>query len=246
MPGDGTGDGSVNFGGVLGAIAIIPSTPVVVSELVGAAATEVADLRAAVCAAAAALPQRWVAVGAAGQRAADAVTGPERVGTFAGFGADLPVTLSPRSAGVPGELPLAALIAGWVRGQAHPGARVEVRTYGSDLDPDAAAARGAALRDEVDADPDPIGVLVVADGAHTLTAAAPGGHHPDDAEVQRRLDDALAGGDAAALSGLPGQIVGRVAFAVLAGLAGSGSWSCRRLYRDAPYGVGYFVGVWRP
>ncbi|MFZ3305690.1 MAG: hypothetical protein WA227_19075, partial [Mycobacterium sp.] len=48
---------------MLSAIAIIPSAPVLVPELAGAAADEVAELRAAMVAAVAALPPRWVAVG---------------------------------------------------------------------------------------------------------------------------------------------------------------------------------------
>jgi hypothetical protein len=88
--------------------------------------------------------------------------------------------------------------------------------------------------------------LVVADGANTLSPAAPGGYHPADADVQLALDEALACGDVAALTRLPGQIVGRVAFQVLAGLAEPAPRSAKELYRAAPYGVGYFAGVWQP
>ncbi|GAB4724815.1 hypothetical protein MOKP126_44250 [Mycobacterium avium subsp. hominissuis] len=105
--------------------------------------------------------------------------------------------------------------------------------------------RGRQLRAELDALPEPVGVLVVADGANTLTPAAPGGHHPGDAAAQQALDDALAGGDIAALRRLPGQILGRVAFGVLAGLAEPGPRSAKELYRGAPYGVGYFAGAWQ-
>jgi hypothetical protein len=224
---------------VLGAIAIVPSAPVLVPELAGAAA-ELADLRAAVTAAAAALPPRWVAVGGGG---ADAVFGPDSAGSFAGFGVEVAVRLSPH-AGEPVDLPLCALIAGWVRGQAQPDARAEVRVYGPDVD--TGRTRGRQLRAEIERTPDPIGVLVVADGANTLTAAAPGGHHPFDAAVQHALDDALACGEAAALARLPGQIIGRVGFAVLAGLAEPAPRSAKELYRGAPYGVGYFAGVWQP
>ena len=64
--------------------------------------------------------------------------------------------------------------------------------------------------------------------------------------VQLALDDALADGDVAALTRLPGQILGRVAFAVLAGLTEPGPRTAKELYRGAPYGVGYFAGVWQP
>ncbi|MBV9352159.1 MAG: hypothetical protein JOZ23_11590, partial [Mycobacterium sp.] len=53
-------------------------------------------------------------------------------------------------------------------------------------------------------------------------------------------------GDAAALTGLPPQVVGRVAFQLLAGLSEPAPRSAKELYRGAPYGVGYFAGVWQP
>jgi hypothetical protein len=204
---------------VLSAIAIIPSAPVMVPELAATAAEELADLREAVYTAAGSLPSRWIAVGVG---AADAVLGPDGAGTFAGYGVDRRVTLSPGAADTPSELPLCALIAGWVRGQAKPGARAEVRVYAADHDVDAALAHG---------------------------------YEPDSIPAQAALDDALAAGDAAALTRLPDTIVGRVAYQVLAGLMGYPGSSSRpdpaprsakELYRGAPYGVGYFAGVWQP
>lgn len=240
---------TTSFGRVLTAIAIIPSAPVMLPELAGAATAEVADLSAAVLAAADALPPRWVAVGVGPAEHPDVVVGPHRTGTFAGYGADVRVTLAPegaRDGNAPTELPLCALITGWVRGLAAPRARAEVRVFAAGHDTAAALERGRRLRTELDEARDPIGVLVVADGAHTLTPAAPGGYDPSAAAVQDRLDAALADGDAAALTGLPPSVVGRVAFAVLAGLSEPGPSSARELYRGAPYGVGYFAGVWRP
>ena len=237
---------------MLSAIAIIPSAPVMVPELAANAAGELADLRDAVFTAAGSLPSRWIAVGVG---AADAVLGPDTAGTFAGYGVDQRVTLSPGTSDSLTELPLCALIAGWVRGHANPEARAEVRVFAADHDVDAALARGRRLRAEIDEAADPIGVLVVADGAHTLTPPAPGGYDPDSIPTQAGLDDALAAGDAAALTRLPDGIVGRVGYQVLAGLAGYPESSSRpdpapraakELYRGAPYGVGYFAGVWLP
>ncbi|HVQ53171.1 MAG TPA: hypothetical protein VMS92_24295 [Mycobacterium sp.] len=226
---------------MLSAIAIIPSAPVMVPELAASAAEELAGMRQAVFAAAASLPSRWIAVGVG---PADEVLVPDRAGTFAGYGVDRRVTLSP-SAGDPlTELPLCALIAGWVRDQAKPEALAEVRVYAADHDVEAALAHGRRLRAEIDAAVDPIGVLVVADGTHTLTPAAPGGYDPESIAVQAALDDALARGDAHALTRLPEEVVGRVAYQVLAGL--TEARSAKELYRGAPYGVGYFVGVWQP
>jgi hypothetical protein len=230
---------------VLGAIAIIPSAPVLVPELAGSAADEVAELRTAVVAAAASLPFRWVVVGVG---TVDVVLGPEIVGTFGGFGANLVVRLSPQASDSdpPVGLPLCALFAGWVRGQAQPDAYIEVRVYAAGHDVEAALDLGRHLRMEIEQMAEPTGVLVVADGANTLTPAAPGGFHPADVDVQLALDEALAFGDVAALTRLPGQVVGRVAFQVLAGLAEPAPRSAKELYRAAPYGVGYFAGVWQP
>ncbi len=226
---------------MLAAIALIPSAPLLVPELAGAAAAEVADLRAAMLAAAAVLPARWIAVGAAAE---DANIRPEAVGTFAGYGVDVPVTLSPEASGPADELPLCALLAGWVRAQVAPGAVVDVCAYRAGHSAETALACGRALRAEIDARAEPIGVLVVADGCNTLTASAPGGFDPDAEAVQTALDDALAGGDTAALAQLPAQVVGRVAYQVLAGLGSPAA--ADELYRGAPYGVGYFAGTWRP
>jgi hypothetical protein len=231
---------------VLSTIAIISSAPVLVPELAGAAADEVAELRAAMIAAVAALPPRWVVVGVAATDVADVTVGPESVGTFAGFGVDLVVRLSRQATGQPVELPLCALIAGWMRDQAQPEACAEVRAYAAHHDAEAALALGRELRIEIDAVDEPVGLLVIADGANTLTPAAPGGYRPADVDVQRALDDALGSGDVAALTRLPGQVVGRVAFGVLAGLTQPAPRSAKELYRSAPYGVGYFAGVWQP
>ncbi|MGA8249565.1 MAG: hypothetical protein WB989_02530, partial [Mycobacterium sp.] len=73
---------------MLSAIAIVPSAPVLVPELGGAASAELVDLRAAVLAAAALLPPRWIGIGTGG---ADDVMDPDSMGSFAGFGADVRV-----------------------------------------------------------------------------------------------------------------------------------------------------------
>jgi len=233
---------------VLGAIAIVPAAPLLVPELAGAAADEVADLTAAVLAAATLLPPRWIVIGT-GQ--ADDVLGPTNsTGTFAGFGADVRVQLYPQqpeeNTAAPVEMPLCALLAAWVRGQARPDAHAQVHVYRSDHDAETALARGRQLRAEISRVPEPVGVVVVADGANTLTPSAPGGYHPGDADAQLALDDALANGDVAVLAELPPEILGRVAFQVLAGMTEPGPRSAKELYRGAPYGVGYFAGVWQP
>ena len=228
---------------MLTAIALIPSAPVMVPELATGAAEELTELRAAVFAAARELPDRWIAVGVG---SSDEVITSGAAGTFGGYGVDVRVGLAGGDLADATRLPLCALITGWVRGQANPGARAEVRVYSAEHGPDAALARGRALRAEVDGADDAVGVLIVADGANTLTLPAPGGYDPDSAAVQMGLDDALGSGDVVVLADLPAGIVGRVAYQVLAGLAGPAPTAARELFRGAPYGVGYFVGVWTP
>ncbi|OBJ74242.1 hypothetical protein [Mycobacterium sp. 1274756.6] len=224
---------------MLAGVAIIPCAPLLVPDLVGTADT--ADLTAAALDAAARLPASWLVLGA-GEH--DRVVRPAESGTFAGYGVDLPVRLSPGAAtGTPAALPLCALIAGWVRERVRPDATAEVHVFG---DPATAGAAGRRLRAGIDAAGHPVGVLVVADGATTLTPAAPGGHHPADAAAQRVLDTALAGGDTGALGALAPAIGGRAAFAALGGLVGPPPGAVTELYRGAPFGVGYFVGVWTP
>ncbi|RAV13266.1 hypothetical protein DQP55_10790 [Mycolicibacterium sp. GF69] len=225
---------------MLSAIAIVPSAPVMIPELAGDAAAELADLRDAVFAAVVGLPPRWVAVGVG---RSDVRIGADHVGTFGGYGVDLRVRLSPGAGGEPVALPLCALITGWLRGAARPEAAAEVRVYADGHGVDAALVHGRRLRAEIDEAAGEIGVLVVADGANTLSPTAPGGFDPDSIAVQAALDDALAGGDIAALTRLPDAIVGRVAYQVLAGLLENGSASAKELYRGAPYGVGYYSGT---
>lgn len=217
-----------------------------VPELIGASSAETADLRAAVVAAVGSLPPRWVGIGVA---KTDGVAGPGSVGTFAGYGAEVRVGLSGEAvvgSGPPAKLPLCVLITGWLRGLAAPGANAQVNIYASDHDVDTALTIGRRLRLEIERDAEPIGVLVVADGANTLSPSAPGGYDPDAISEQAALDDALAAGETETLVRLPDGIVGRVAYQVLAGLADSSPRSATQLYRGAPYGVGYFVGLWRP
>lgn len=229
--------------GVLSTVVLTPSAPVLVPELAGAASADVAEFRTAAVAAAAELPDRWIAVGVgpAGQ-----VIEPEARGTFAGYGVDVPVALSPDARAAVRTLPLCALFTGWLRGQANPNARAQVRVYAAELDAATALGLGRELRAEIDATDDPVGVLVVADGANTLTPPAPGGYDAESVPVQAALDEALAAGDVDLLGRLPDGIVGRVAYQVLAGLAEPGPQAAKELVTGAPYGVGYFVGVWTP
>lgn len=200
----------------------------------------------------ASVTDQWMVIGAG---ATDRTLGPETVGTFHGFGADVRVGFS--AAAVAGteradpELPLAALIAGWLRRQAAPSAVAEARIVAVHALPEHCGELGAKLRAELDGAVARHGVLVVADGAATLSTKAPGYLDERARSVQDGLDRALTTGDRAALRVLDPvlcaqlSLAGRPAYQVLAGLFRADP-AVETRYRDAPFGVGYHVSLWRP
>ncbi|MFX0580960.1 hypothetical protein [Nocardia nepalensis] len=250
--------------------ALVPSPPILVPELCGGIAHAVgtdpgdapAVLRAAALTAVGALAattRHWTVIGVGD---AAQVVGPDAVGTFRGFGADVQVALSDdalsRARHTPGtadpQQPLPALIAGWLRGQIAPEAVAPTTVVAADTPVDRCARIGAELRTALDGSPEPAGVLVIADGAATLSLKAPGYLDERAAGVQRELDRALAQGDTGGLLALDPALCaelalsGRAAYQVLAGLfaADSKAPSVETLYSAAPFGVGYQVSVWRP
>ncbi|MGW6377357.1 hypothetical protein ACWFRB_14970 [Rhodococcus sp. NPDC055112] len=234
------------------AAALVPSPPLLIPELAGGAAAETDELRLAskdVAARLGALSTRWTAIGVGRTECEIQATA---AGTFRGYGADVRVALSPAASGLDTELPLAALIAAWLRAAAPAETVVDAIIVAEDTSPVYCAELGARLRDRLDADPHPRGVLVIADGARTLTAKAPGSFDERAPEAQAELDRALDSGDAEYLAELDPVacldigIEGRAAWQVLAGLFGGAPGECRTYYRGAPYGVGYHVGMWLP
>ncbi|MGM7643330.1 hypothetical protein ACSVDM_00385 [Nocardia sp. JW2] len=242
--------------------ALVPSPPMLVPQLCGhqvasgdAPDEPVVVLRAAALEAAATLADRadrWVVVGA-GARAETFDPGVR--GTFRGFGADVVVGLGPgANADAPADpqLPLPVLIAAWLREQAAPGVSVRARVIAADTTPGECARFGADLRAELDADPAPWAVLVVADGAATLTLKSPGYLDERAAPFQSDLDAALRDGSRAGLAALDPdlcaqlRVEGRAAYQAFGGLFAPDPADprVRTLYQGAPYGVGYDVSVW--
>ncbi|MFE3443426.1 hypothetical protein ACFXNW_10375 [Nocardia sp. NPDC059180] len=240
--------------------ALVPSPPILVPELCGGlhAGPAVAELRAATLAAIgdlAAVTSRWTVVGVG---ARDQVMGRETVGTFRGFGVDRAVALTGtgpiETTGADPELPLPVLIAAWLREHVAPDAVADARIVAADSPVDRCVELGAKLRAELDADPRPHGVLVVADGATTLSTSAPGYFDPRAADRQAVLENVLRAGDRGGLLALdPVEcaevgIRGRAAYQVLAGVFGADAVdpAVDTRYQDAPFGVGYQVSLWRP
>ncbi|MGQ0572607.1 MAG: hypothetical protein ACT4RN_00205 [Pseudonocardia sp.] len=242
---------------MLTTVAVLPQPPLLVPELATGAATETRPLREACVAAAARLgaaAARWVVVGAheGGRRAVD----PSVRGTFAGFGVDVVVALDTRAGAAPPiiapdpELPLPLLVAGWVLGAA----AVEVAARGELVDAATSAGEcvrlGTALAAECAASAEPVGLLVVGDGAATHTEQAP--RHLDEraGPFDATVAAALAAADPAALAALDPDLgtalcaAGRAPWQVLAGATADGSWTGELLYSGAPFGVAYHVAVW--
>lgn len=232
---------------VLTAVAFVPTPPLLVPELAGAAAVPTRDLRDA-CARAvrvlAGTSRSWTAIGAHGT---DIRLGPDAGGSWACFGADVGVSLGPHLRVRPAaELPLAALIAGWLRELVAPEAEVRLRLYAHDTAPARCLQQGQLLA----ADPQPRTLLVLGDGCTTLTQKAPGAFDGRAAAVQDQIDAALSTVDCAALGALDPALCralgvsGRVPWQIAAGAVRGIGWRAHSLYRGAPFGVGYHVATW--
>lgn len=233
---------------------MVPHPPLLVPELTVRPDPDTSRLREACTAAVSSLTEvarSWVAIGAdtAGAR----VFGPEVRGTFRGYGVDVPVSLSDGAVGeVDPDLPLPALVAGWLRGQAAARAvRAELlapdtpvawcRDEGARLVGEAAGTNGA-----------PTALLVLADGTNCADDRSPHAPDPRAPEFDERIGDALAIADAHALLGLEPAVAadlgvtGRAALHVAAGVvqASSTGWDAELLYSARPFGVTYNVAVW--
>ncbi len=233
-------------------MAVVPHPPLLVPEVAAGAAAEIAPLRNACLAVVSALAQRcphWVAVAVA-----DPVPVTGGWGTFAGYGADVQVTLDPdgMSAGRV-ELPLPLLIAGWLRAQV---CAAHITVAVSPVAPGSSTAQcrriGTELAQRLRCEGHPVGLLVLGDGAATHTLRAPGYLDSRAKELDGTVAAALAAADPPALLGLDAAlasellVAGREAWQVAAAAAQSLAPAYRGelLYSAAPYGVGYHVALW--
>lgn len=237
---------------VLASVVFVPSAPLLVPALAGPRAFDAEPIRAATLAAAADLAAAsadWVAIGAADTVDDPALAG---CGTFARYGVDVEVCLRAGDHGPAGFLPLSMLIAAWLREQA--GAKsVRPVVVAPDTRPAECARIGAELAADVDAAAGPVGVLVVGDGAISLSARAPGGGLREAAvDLQARIDAAIAEADLASLAALDVAecvtegVAGRVAWQVSAALCADSAVESELRCAQAPFGVGYDVAVWTP
>ncbi|MEU8248520.1 hypothetical protein [Nonomuraea sp. NPDC048916] len=223
---------------MLAAAAVCPHPPLIVPDLAGAAASELDELRSACRAAVAALraagPDLLVVVGGADTTAR---YDGGAAGTLRPWGVDVTV-----GHGDP-VLPLSLTIGGWLL-DAHDVDGFQAVAF--DAAPGDCLALGEALVRE-----GRVALLVMADGSARLTEKAPGYYDPAAQPYNEVIARAIADADAAALAHLdPAKadrlwVAGRAALQVLAGAAGTDDFEGSLLADLAPYGVGYFVGLWR-
>jgi hypothetical protein len=205
----------------------VPSPPLLVPQLCRDPAA--GKLRAAFAQAGKLLAarERWAVV------ADCAPVDSSAVGTFAGYGADVRVGLRPGLPDRPPDaaMPLPALIAAWLRSRHAPESEAAVVGLGGPI-----SAADA--------------LLVVGDGANTLSLKAPGYFDERAPQLQAAADAALASGDAKALLALPTQACEQI------GMGGLPAWQAaarlvdgpvdaESIYCAAPFGVGYHVAAWR-
>ncbi|PPK62230.1 hypothetical protein CLV40_13641 [Actinokineospora auranticolor] len=230
---------------------MLPHPPLIVPELTGGGDRDADAVRAGCVAAARALAEatpRWCVVGAG---ARPGLFGPEVAGTFRGYGVDVRVGLGASAdlAFADPDLPLPALVAGWLRAEVGAG-DVTVRIVPFDLPPADCAALGAELAAELAGD-DPVGLLVLGDGSHRHGERAVG--RPDDraGDFDDTVAKALAAVDLDALSALDPDLAaelgaaGRAPWQVLAGAvrATGGDWRAEARM-SVPFGVAYHFATW--
>lgn len=204
-------------------VCLVPAAPALLPRLTGTRVPEVAPVRAAVAEALGALVDLDRVV----------VVSEDVPGTLAGLGAPAPGgdAPGPGRGTWPGELADALLDAS---PGAPPSRAREHRTW-SDGTVDLAA--------ELDAAPDRVGLLLLADGSRTRGPRAPGGEDPRGDVVDAELVAALRQGRVA---DVPDALeVGATAGAAVTLLAGAPGGPTRVLHHEAPLGVAYLVAVRR-
>jgi hypothetical protein len=225
-------------------VAFCPHPPLVVPDLAGSAAPELADLRAACRTAIRRIARPGTQIVVLGSGPAREHFGPTARGTFRSFGVplevslgvDLPAALEP----APDELPLSLAVGAWLLRDAI-GANCGASGWSVPLENDAAPL---PLDDDVRRS-----LLVMADGSARRSTSAPGYLDERATDLDAHLADALRGGQPERLRIDAEQarallVGGAAAWNEAARLLAGRNWDAELLYDTAPYGVGYFAAVW--
>ncbi|HEX4815824.1 MAG TPA: hypothetical protein VFV66_24020 [Nonomuraea sp.] len=229
---------------MLAAAAVCPQTPLIVTGLPELRAA----CRAAIDALLTARPDVLIVLGGAESTAA---YGGDAAGTLRPWGFDVTA-----GAGEP-VLPLSLTVGRCLLSRGGPdGAPAREQAPGRAPDAfhavafDAAAEECRSVGEKLAEAGERVALLVLADGPACLTPRAPGRYDRAAQPYDDLLAHAIAAADAAALAALdPAEadrlwVTGRAALQALAGAAGANAYEGRLLMRAAPYGVGYFAGLW--
>ncbi|GAA4090833.1 class III extradiol dioxygenase subunit B-like domain-containing protein [Streptomyces hundungensis] len=233
---------------MLVAAAVCPCPPLLVPEVAAGAAPELDAARDACADAvgllAASRPDLLVVVGPAEQGGTFRQGAP---GSFAGYGVDVSVSLGRGGPAGSSRLPVSLAVGAWLLERAGwADAPVEALAVAEDLETKACIGAG----EELAARADRVALLVMGDGSACRTLKAPGYLDERAAGFDEIAATALGAADTATLMGLDEGLArelkaaGRAPWQVLAGAGRDAGLAGRLLHEDAPYGVGYFVGVW--
>jgi aromatic ring-opening dioxygenase LigB subunit len=254
----------------IAAAAVVPHPPLLLPEVGRGDPQELAALRSACLRAVDATMAGADALLLVGGGPTLAMAVPGAAGSFAPYGVGVRVELpaagldldldriagalpEARPAGPLHELPLSLAVAAWLLGESGRNVpRLAAITVPASLDATGAAALGRELARAVSS-AGRVGLLVMADLSARRTARAPASLHPAAAAFDRQVGRAVRDGAPARLLALDAElatalVVGGLApLQVLAGaLEQTGAPRGAVLYEDAPYGVGYLVGVLSP
>jgi hypothetical protein len=231
---------------MLVAAAVCPQTPLLVPQIAGGAAGELADVRSAALDAVARLCEEpadllLVIAPAEGSGARER----ELSGSFRRFGVDLAV--GGQTAG--NEPCCGLLLARWLLDAASPATPQQGWELGQDTEPQQCAQIGRTLAARAER----VAMLVMGDGSARRTLKAPGYFDERAEPFDDAIAAALAAGDPAALASMDAAAAGALmaaARAPLQTLAAAATTSADRYWRgellsyQAPYGVGYFTALW--
>jgi hypothetical protein len=252
---------------VLVTAAVVPGPPAFVVELMGAAAHELDELRQAADQVISQTLSDLLATSAESRESASpsgpglaqlVVVGPGEPGeyeaagpvSFAGFGCDIVLPALAEGLGVGGKLPTPIMVARYLARrdlQAHPehaglwASARWVTTRGADA---------KALGQRLGGGDNPVGLILVADGAACHGPKAPRAEDARAPAYDAQVCEALASGRPARLSRTDAQLgeelgaTGYQVWPVLEAAAG-GVMTGEVRWAGAPYGVGWAVASWR-
>jgi hypothetical protein len=175
-----------------------------------------------------------------------------RAGSFAPYGVDLTVQLpgdDPTGDGVDGDtggLPLSVSVGAWLLQRDGWDGAVAAATVAADAADADCVELGRRLANRADR----VALLVMADGSPLRADTTPHDVRARATVYDVALAEALRDGDPQRLLDLDAALAaevgspGRKALRVLAGAADDELYDAEVRYEDAPYGVGYLVGVW--